>query len=261
LSAPAGPQQTAVFNVEPRNDTVPRYCTDTELADALRQRYDAICPAGSECEPKEAFVAKWQKNTETVGFFSFLNAEYEKAWNVRKGTECLQDERCTDQLTAGLSDQRKWTARLSRKNIVWLLDPNTNRAELTILRALGFDVQCPMSDSEAVKLLKGATGDKSVVVVNFGKTDTGSRAFDLLDKVKNHAPVIIYSTNVTHEHMTNARLKGAFGETDDPFALKDLVLDAAMFCAPNFVKKCVAEQPFRRAAQQSAQPTRRVPQE
>ena len=124
--------------------------------------------------------------------------------------------------------QRASSLSLSGANVLWVDDnPDNNRYEREALFQLGLQLVIATSTAEALQQL--GSQPFRAVITDFARKDDPEGAYTILAEVKKISPtlpVIIYTGSVTPEQETEAKRRGAYGETNSPVALFDLVIDA-----------------------------------
>jgi DNA-binding NtrC family response regulator len=95
------------------------------------------------------------------------------------------------------------------------------------LEVLGVTFDLARNTKEAEDYLKQTR--YAVVISDFYRTDDPIGGYTLLEAVKrrpNAPPYIIYSESARPDLVGEAKAKGAFGETNNPQQLFDMVIDA-----------------------------------
>jgi CheY-like chemotaxis protein len=120
------------------------------------------------------------------------------------------------------------SASLSGAKVLWVDDnPDNNRYEREALARLGVQFVIATSTNEALQQLGSQTFN--AIITDFARKDDPEGGYTLLAEVKKTSPtvpVIIYTGPFTAKQESDAKLKGAYGETNSPVALFDLVIDA-----------------------------------
>jgi CheY-like chemotaxis protein len=112
--------------------------------------------------------------------------------------------------------------------ILWVDDrPQNNVRERSALESLGMHVMIALSTDEALERLKLTHYD--VVISDMGRPPDAQAGYTLLAEMRAagySAPVIIYAGSGDPEHKKLAKERGAFGSTNGPRELVDLVVQA-----------------------------------
>ena len=124
------------------------------------------------------------------------------------------------------------TPRTSRQlegaSVLWVDDrPMNNTYERQALEALGIQFTISKSTEDAVERLQKKTYD--LIISDMGRPPDLHAGYTLLEKVKEMqitTPFIIYAGSKRPEHIAEARKRGAFGTTNDPQELFELVVSA-----------------------------------
>ena len=111
---------------------------------------------------------------------------------------------------------------------LWVDDrPDDNKFERAALEALGLHFDLARTTREAEALLDGPP--YSIIVSDMRRGDEATAGLELLDVLRTKkypAPCVIYAGTATPDEITEAERRGAFGETDDPNRLIELVVQA-----------------------------------
>jgi CheY-like chemotaxis protein len=120
------------------------------------------------------------------------------------------------------------TASMGPQRILWVDDrPQNNLREQNAMTALGMQVTSATSTKEALDRLDESSFD--VVITDMGRPGNPQAGYELLKKMQarnDTTPVIIYSSSDRPEHKEQAKKMGAFGTTNRPDELVDLVVKA-----------------------------------
>ena len=134
---------------------------------------------------------------------------------------------------AAVVDRASELTELGTPHILWVDDkPQNNTREINAMQALGMQVMTCLSTDEALTRLGRSSFD--VVITDMGRPGNPEAGYELLAsmrKAKNSTPVLIYSSSNKPEHRKRAQEQGAFGSTNRPDELLDLVIKASQ--APN----------------------------
>jgi len=118
--------------------------------------------------------------------------------------------------------------RLADASILWVDDNPSNN--LNEQRSLGaFGIHFTISTSTADALEKIRVNKYDVIISDMGRPDDKQAGYKLLEekqKLGDTAPFIIYAGSNLPEHKAEARRRGAFGSTNNPQELFQLVLSA-----------------------------------
>lgn len=112
--------------------------------------------------------------------------------------------------------------------ILWVDDqPDNTTHERRALEAAGFSVHTALSTDEARARIAADRFD--VVISDMGRPEGDQAGYDLLDRLRTakvELPVIIYASSATAAQRAEARRRGAFGATNEPNELLELVTSA-----------------------------------
>jgi len=118
--------------------------------------------------------------------------------------------------------------RLANTRVLWVDDqPDNNRYEREALEALGIRFVTARSTQEAMERLQRQHFD--VIISDMGRGPDEKAGYTLLDQASGEGysvPFIIYSSSNKASHVAQAKQRGAFGATNDPGELFELVLAA-----------------------------------
>ena len=106
-------------------------------------------------------------------------------------------------------------------------NPDNNRYEREALAQLGVQFVIARSTSEALQQLGSQAFN--AVITDFARKDDPEGGYTLLAELKKTSPtvpVIIYTGSFTAKQESEAKGRGAYGETNSPVALFELVIDA-----------------------------------
>jgi CheY-like chemotaxis protein len=122
-----------------------------------------------------------------------------------------------------------------RPAILWVDDqPDNNVSERRALeQSLGANFTLSTSTEDAMQRLE--RGRFNVVISNMGRPGDRLAGYTLLDRMRpkgHEQPVVIYSMGVEEQHKRAAMERGAWGETDRPNELIDLVTSACAKVIP-----------------------------
>nr|HET6903841.1 response regulator [Ktedonobacteraceae bacterium] len=120
------------------------------------------------------------------------------------------------------------TRQLDGATVLWVDDrPINNTYERQALGKLGIQFTISKSTEEAITKLEHKHYD--TIISDMGRPPDLQAGYTLLAKVKEMhitTPFIIYAGSKRPEHVAEGRRKGAFGVTNDPQELFELVVDA-----------------------------------
>ncbi len=126
------------------------------------------------------------------------------------------------------SEAAQHVATLSQAKVLWVDDnPDNNLYERRSLSALGIKFDLAENTRQALQALK--TGNYQLVISDFARRDDPKAGYTLLTDLKTRAdppPLIIYSSSSKAEYVRDAKSLGAFGETNNPLELYDLVISS-----------------------------------
>jgi CheY-like chemotaxis protein len=118
--------------------------------------------------------------------------------------------------------------RLAEASVLWVDDiPANNLYERRALETLGIHFAISTSTEDALERLRLNKYD--VIISDMGRPPDIRAGYTLLEAVRKSGdttPFIIYSSSNLPEHKAEARRKGAFGSTNNPQELFELVLSA-----------------------------------
>ena len=118
--------------------------------------------------------------------------------------------------------------RLANARVLWVDDkPDNNRYEREALEALGIRFVTARSTQEAMERLQRQHFD--VIISDMGRDQDQFAGYTLLDQARSEGytgPFIIYSSSNKAIHVAQTKQRGAFGATNDPGELFELVLAA-----------------------------------
>jgi len=116
--------------------------------------------------------------------------------------------------------------RAEKATVLWVDDrPRNNIYERQALEALGITFVLATSTEEALKEL--SRGSFNVIISDRGRPPDPRAGYTLLDKIRsegNQTPFIIYAGSRAPEHVVESRRHGAYGCTNRPDELFELVL-------------------------------------
>lgn len=122
----------------------------------------------------------------------------------------------------------KAVRRLAEASVLWVDDnPSNNFYERKALEALGLHFTLSPSTDDALEKIRLNKYD--VIISDMGRPPDTQAGYTLLAekrKLGDTGPFIIYAGSNKPEHKMEARQKGAFGTTNDPQELFQLVLSA-----------------------------------
>ena len=131
-------------------------------------------------------------------------------------------ERINRLVTPGASQQ------LTIASVLWVDDlPANNKYERQALEALGIQFTISTSTKDALEKVQREKYD--VIISDMGRPGDQRAGYTLLQKLRDMGilvPFIIYSGSKLPEHIAEARRRGAFGSTNDPEELLELVVNA-----------------------------------
>ncbi len=118
--------------------------------------------------------------------------------------------------------------RMERATILWVDDrPANNTYERQALEALGVQITISKSTEDALDRLQRKSYD--VILSDMSRPPDPQAGYTLLSKLKEMqitTPYIIYAGSKRPEHVAKAKAMGAFGTTNDPQELLELVIEA-----------------------------------
>lgn len=118
--------------------------------------------------------------------------------------------------------------RMERAMILWVDDrPANNTYERQALEALGVQITISKSTEDALDRLQHKSYD--VILSDMSRPPDPQAGYTLLSKLKEMqiaTPYIIYAGSKRPEHVAKAKELGAFGTTNDPQELLELVIQA-----------------------------------
>lgn len=118
--------------------------------------------------------------------------------------------------------------QLEGATVLWVDDnPINNTYERRALEALGIQFTISKFTENALDKLRQKKYD--VIISDMGRPPDQRAGYTLLEKVKEmhiSTPFIIYAGSKRPEHIAEARRRGAFGSTNDPQELFEMVIRA-----------------------------------
>lgn len=118
--------------------------------------------------------------------------------------------------------------RLAEASVLWVDDiPSNNLYERRSLETLGLHFTISKSTDDALEKLRLKKYD--VIISDMGRPPDRRAGYTLLKAIRDvgdTSPFIIYSSSNLPEHKVEARRQGAFGSTNNPQELFELVLSA-----------------------------------
>ncbi len=118
--------------------------------------------------------------------------------------------------------------RMEEASILWVDDrPANNTYERQALEALGVQITISKSTEDALDRLQRKSYD--VILSDMSRPPDPQAGYTLLGKLKEMqitTPYIIYAGSRRPEHVAKAKAMGAFGTTNDPQELLELVIQA-----------------------------------
>ena len=120
------------------------------------------------------------------------------------------------------------TESMGAPRVLWVDDrPQNNIREQNAMTALGTQVATATSTQEALDTLDRS--DFDVVITDMGRPGNPQAGYELLEDLRtrgNAPPVIIYTSSNRPEQQELAKEHGAYGSTNRPDELLDLVTKA-----------------------------------
>ncbi len=118
--------------------------------------------------------------------------------------------------------------QLTGASVLWVDDrPMDTTYERRALEALGIQFTISKSTEDALERLQRKTYE--LIISDMARPPDQQAGYTLLEKVKTMhiiTPFIIYAGSKRPEHIAEARKRGAFGTTNDPQELFELVVSA-----------------------------------
>ena len=118
--------------------------------------------------------------------------------------------------------------RLQGSRILWVDDrPSNNRFERQALEAFGIYIDLSTSTQDALEKIQRQSYD--LIISDMGRPPDNRAGYTLLDKLRsdgNKTPFVIYSGSRAPEHVREAIQHGAFGLTNSPQELVEIVTRA-----------------------------------
>ena len=125
--------------------------------------------------------------------------------------------------------------QLEGSMVLWVDDkPMNNTYERKALEAIGIQFTISKSTEDALEKLKQKIYD--VIISDMGRPPDQKAGYVLLEKIRGmgiKTPFIIYAGSKRPEHIAEARRRGAFGTTNDPQELFELVIIALKEGSPS----------------------------
>lgn len=130
--------------------------------------------------------------------------------------------------TVTRATSRRSMRQRGHRTILWVDDhPANNRYERKALEALGIQIDESLSTEDAMSKLHRRAYD--VVITDMGRPPDARAGYTLLHQMQDEnikAPLIIYARGNLPEHRREAHSRGAFGNTNNPQELFQLVTRA-----------------------------------
>lgn len=122
----------------------------------------------------------------------------------------------------------KAVRRLAEASVLWVDDiPANNLYERKALETLGLHFTVSTSTDDALEKLR--LKKYNVIISDMGRPSDMRAGYTLLEAIRKlgeTTPFVIYSSSNLQEHKAEARRRGAFGNTNNPQELFELVLSA-----------------------------------
>ncbi|MGQ2966367.1 response regulator, partial [Methylophilus sp.] len=117
---------------------------------------------------------------------------------------------------------------LRDSKVLWVDDNSQGQTyERQALEQLGVEFVLAKNTEQALEILKDQ--QFQAVITDFKRSEDSTAGYTLLKKIQQEkidAPVIIYSGSATPEFVAEAKSFGAYGETNRPQELFDMVVNA-----------------------------------
>lgn len=168
------------------------------------------------------------KQIQAAALLGAASAKTEADTSPDAGQAPAEDK--AQQIAAVVSQavQPRSIRRLAGSSVLWVDDnPANNVNERRALEALGIRITLGSSTDDALEKLRRSSFD--AIVTDMSRPPDHQAGFTLMDAIKglgNRTPVVIYAARNTAELKAQARSKGAYGCTNDPQDLFQLVLTA-----------------------------------
>ncbi len=156
-------------------------------------------------------------------------ASVSKSEDVSEGKEVLDDEKAWE--IANIVSQAvrpRMVQQFSEASVLWVDDsPSNNAYERIALEALGIHTTISTSTEDALEKLR--LNKYQVLVSDMSRPPDMQAGYTLLEELKKrqiNTDFIIYDVSMLPHQRTEARRKGAFGSTNNPQELFQLVTNA-----------------------------------
>jgi CheY-like chemotaxis protein len=198
----------------------------------LRNFLDSIVEVNFKAGPIET-TARRDKLIELSASLGAATAHWSDVTTGEKGAPGgtpMPDIERTKKLAQTISELMTPDAaeRMERATILWVDDrPANNTYERQALEALGVQITISKSTEDALDRLRRKPYD--VILSDMSRPPDPQAGYTLLNKLKEMqitTPYIIYAGSKRPEHVAKAKELGAFGTTNDPQELLELVIQA-----------------------------------
>lgn len=151
-----------------------------------------------------------------------------EALRSARDNEAFDETKVADIANTVTRATRQRSMRRGQHTLLWVDDhPPNNQHERKALEALGFRIDESVSTDDAMKKLRRRTYD--VVITDMGRPPDARAGYTLLQQMQDaeiDTPLIIYARGNLPEHRREAQARGAFGNTNNPQELVQLVTRA-----------------------------------
>jgi Response regulator containing CheY-like receiver, AAA-type ATPase, and DNA-binding domains len=196
------------------------------LRKPIKKFMDNLIEVNLKAGPLET-TAKRQQLIEAAASLGAATAHWEDAGQEHKA---LPDAEKTKGIAKAVEQliTSKTYHQLEGASILWVDDnPLNNTYERQALEAFGIQFTISKSTEDALGRLQRKHYD--VIISDMARPPEQQAGYTLLEKVKAMnltTPFIIYAGSKRPEHITEARKRGAFGTTNEPQELFELVMSA-----------------------------------
>lgn len=156
-------------------------------------------------------------------------ASVSKSDDVSEGNQVLDDEKARE--IANVVSQAirpRMAQQFSEASVLWVDDsPSNNTYERIALEALGIHTTISTSTEDAMEKIR--LNKYQVIVSDMSRPPDMQAGYTLLEKLKKqqiNIDFIIYDVSILPPQKAEARLKGAYGSTNNPQELFQLVTNA-----------------------------------
>ena len=132
-----------------------------------------------------------------------------------------------DQIAFAITESVDLPIKKRARIVLWVDDqPESNEYEREALDAIGIRLVLAKSTEDALRIMQKRKF--SAIISDMGRPPDDRAGYTLLSQLaEDHPPFIIYSSVETPQTRNEAKMNGAFGSTNHPTELFNLVVNAA----------------------------------